>query len=123
MARNNTRFTFDGGAGNYIGTALLGALITTVTLGVCYPFAVVLTERWKAKHSYVDGKQLCFSGSAMGLFGNWIKWFLLTLITLGIYSFWVVPRLTQWKWENTGFAQPLPYQQSSPAQEQILAGR
>lgn len=115
MTRTNSRFAFDGGAGTYLGTAILGALITICTLGICYPFAVVLLERWKAAHSFIDGQQLSFSGSAMGLFGHWIKWELLSIVTLGIYAFWVVPRLTQWKWENTGFAvqggqlgQPIP---------------
>lgn len=103
MARNSGRFQFDGGAATYVGTAILGFLITVFTLGICYPFALVLKQRWKAKHSYVDGQRLVFTGSAWGLFGNWIKWLLLTVITLGIYLFWVVPRITKWVWENTDF--------------------
>jgi uncharacterized membrane protein YjgN (DUF898 family) len=103
MARNSGRFHFDGGAATYLGTGILGALITVFTLGICYPFALVLRERWKAKHSYIDGQRLVFTGSAWGLFGSWIKWLLLIVITLGIYSFWVVPRITRWKWEHTDF--------------------
>lgn len=103
MARNSGRFHFDGGAATYLGTGLLGFLITVCTFGICYPFAVVLTQRWRAKHSYIDGQRLVFTGSAMGLFGNWIKWFLLSLITLGVYLFWVGPRIARWKWEHTDF--------------------
>ncbi len=103
MARTG-RFTFDGGAGGYVGNALLGGLITLFTLGICYPFALVLMERWRASHSYIEGRPLVFTGTATGLFGLWIKWFLLCVITLGIYSFWVAPRLQQWKWEHTDFA-------------------
>jgi uncharacterized membrane protein YjgN (DUF898 family) len=103
MSRNHG-FTFDGGAGTYVGTALRGALITLVTVGICYPFAVVLMERWRSKHSYINGRQLVFTGTAMGLFGLWIKWFLLILVTLGIYSFWVMPRIEAWKWEHRAFA-------------------
>ena len=33
MARNGS-FSFDGGAGTYFGTALLGELITIITLGI-----------------------------------------------------------------------------------------
>ncbi len=99
-----TRFSFDGGAATYFGTAILGALITTLTLGICYPFALVLTERWRATHTFLDGQQLAFTGSAVGLFGHWVKWLLLSIITLGIYLFWVAPRLQKWKTENTGFA-------------------
>ena len=104
MQPNSRRFTFDGGAATYVGTGILAFLITLFTLGICYPFAIVLRERWKAKHSYIDGKQLIFTGSAWGLFGNWIKWFLLVVITLGIYLLWVGPRIQKWKWENTDFA-------------------
>jgi len=98
------RFTFDGGAGTYVGTAILGALVTIITLGICYPFALVLVERWRCKHTFIDGQQLVFTGSGIGLFGHWVKWFLLTVITLGIYGFWVAPRLQAWKTVNTRFA-------------------
>lgn len=98
------RFRFDGGAATYVGTALLGVLVTVCTLGFCYPFALVLKERWRAKHSFIDGRQLVFTGSAWGLFGNWVKWLLLTFVTLGVYLFWVGPRITRWKWEHTDFA-------------------
>jgi uncharacterized membrane protein YjgN (DUF898 family) len=103
MQKNSGRFTFDGGAATYIGTGLLAILITVVTLGICYPFAFVLRERWRAKHSLIDGKRLVFTGSAWGLFGRWLLWLLLIIVTLGIYSFWVGPRMQRWKWENTDF--------------------
>lgn len=102
------QFAFDGGAGTYIGTALLAFLITVFTLGICYPFGLVLRERWRAKHSYIEGRQLVFNGGAWGLFGLWIKWFLLIIITIGIYMFWVGPRIQRWKWENTSWAQQRP---------------
>lgn len=104
MARTG-RFVFDRGAGTFVGTAQPGFAITVFTLGICYPFSLVLMERWRAKHSFVDGVQLVFTGSAWGLFGNWIKWLLVSVITLGIHLFWVVPRITQWKWEHTDFTE------------------
>lgn len=109
-SRAQTRqFAFTGGAGTYFGTALLGLLITVLTLGICYPFALVLRERWRAKHSYIEGRQLVFTGSAWALFGNWIKWLLLMVITVGIYGFWVGPRIARWKWENTSWAHQYPH--------------
>lgn len=110
MARSG-RFTFDGGAATYVGTALLALVITVATFGICYPFALVLRERWRAKHSYIDGFPLVFTGSATALFLNWLKWLLLSIITFGIYLFWVMPRIQSWKWEHTTFdssRQPLP---------------
>ena len=105
MQANSKRFTFDGGALTYVGTGILGLLITLFSLGILYPFALVLRHRWRAKHSYIDGKQLTFTGSAWGLFGNWLKWLFLSIITLGIYLFWVGPRIQRWIWQNTDFAQ------------------
>ena len=96
-------FVFDGGAATYLGTGLLSFLITVVTLGIALPYAIVLRQRWRTKHTYVNGHRLVFLGSGIGLFGRWIKWLLLMVITAGIYSFWVVPRLTQWVVENTDF--------------------
>jgi len=102
MGRSRS-FTFDGGAATYLGTALLGLLITVLTLGICYPFALVLRQRWRCKHTYIDGRRLIFVGTAMSLFGNWVKWLLLSIVTLGIYLFWVAPRVHKWVVENTGF--------------------
>jgi uncharacterized membrane protein YjgN (DUF898 family) len=105
MQANSKRFTFDGGALTYVGTGLLALFLTIFSLGILYPFALVLRQRWRAKHSYIDGKQLIFTGSAWGLFGNWLKWLFLSIITLGIYLFWVGPRIQRWIWQNTDFAQ------------------
>jgi uncharacterized membrane protein YjgN (DUF898 family) len=96
-------FAFDGGAATYFGTALLSFLVTVLTIGIALPYAIVLRQRWRTKHTYVNGHRLTFLGSGMSLFGNWIKWLLLIIVTLGIYSFWVVPRLTKWVVENTDF--------------------
>lgn len=43
---------------------------------------------WEAKHTVIEGRKLTFDGKAIELFGNWIKWLLLTIITIGIYGFW-----------------------------------
>jgi uncharacterized membrane protein YjgN (DUF898 family) len=107
VIRGGRQFAFDGGAATYFGTGLLAFAITLFTLGICYPFSVVLMERWRAKHSFIDGHRLRFTGSAWALFGTWIKWFFLCIITIGIYSFWVVPRINRFKWENTSFELPV----------------
>lgn len=59
---------------------------------------------WETKHTVVNGHRLAFDGSAVQLFGNWIKWLLLTVITLGIYSFWLGIALKKWKTKHTHFA-------------------
>ena len=97
---NRPLFHFDGGALTWLGVGIGGFLVTALTLGICYPWAVVMTYRWKTKHTYLDGRQLRFAGNAWTLFGQWVKWLLLTIITLGVYSFWVYPRIQKWIVEN-----------------------
>lgn len=95
---------FDGGLLQLIGWQILGGLVTVLTLGICYPWAICMIYRWEAKHTVINGRRLKFNGTAMQLFGNWIKWILLTIITLGIYSFWLNIKLIQWKTKHTEFA-------------------
>ena len=56
--------------------------------------------KWRAQHTLIYGNRVTFTGRAAGLFGNWIKWLFLCIITIGIYSFWVVPRITKWVVEH-----------------------
>ena len=102
MGKSKT-FTFDGGAATFIGTALIALLITLVTLGFAYPYALTLRLRWKAKHTYINGHRLVFLGTGISLFLNWLKWWALTVVTLGIYGLWVIPRVNKWIVENTDF--------------------
>ena len=95
---------FDGGLSQLIGWSILGGLITIVTVGICYPWALCMIYGWKINHTVIEGRRLRFTGSAIGLFGNWIKWFLLCIITFGIYSFWLGIALEKWKVRNTVFA-------------------
>lgn len=96
---------FDGGLLGLLGWNILGFLITVLTLGIMYPFAVVLVVRWRVEHTVINGKRLCFDGTVMQLFGNWIKWLLLIIVTLGIYGFWVGIAMKKWEVKHTHFAQ------------------
>ena len=94
---------FDGGLLQLIGWSVLGFVITVFSFGILYPWAVVMVYGWRINHTVINGRRLQFSGTAMGLFGNWIKWLLLMIITLGIYSFWVGIALEKWRVKHTCF--------------------
>jgi len=94
---------FDGGLAQLIGWNILGALVTAVTLGICYPWALCMVYGWEVNHTVINGRRLHFTGTAMSLFGNWIKWLLLCIITCGIYSFWVGIALKKWQVRHTVF--------------------
>ena len=94
---------FDGGLLSYIGWIILSSFIITCTFGICFPWAICMFYGWKINHTIIEGKRLKFNGTAIGLFGNWIKWLLLIVVTFGIYAFWVHIKLEQWKVKNTTF--------------------
>lgn len=95
---------FDGGLGSLIGWSLLTGLISALTFGICAPWGICMMYRWEIQHTVVDGRRLEFTGTALSLFANWIKWLFLTIITLGIYGFWVNIEIRKWKAANTHFS-------------------
>jgi len=94
---------FDGGLMQLTGWNLLGTLIIISTLGIAYPWALCMTYGWKVNHTVIEGRRLRFNGTGIGLWGNWIKWFFLMVITFGIYGFWVGIALEKWIVKNTSF--------------------
>ena len=104
MGIQTEKSNFDGGLLQLIGWKILGAIVTSITLGICYPWAFCMIYSWEAKHTVINGHRLRFTGTALQLFGHWIKWILLTIITLGIYGFWLNIKLVQWKTKHTEFA-------------------
>jgi uncharacterized membrane protein YjgN (DUF898 family) len=97
------RFQFDGSAGDFVGTAILAGLLTLITFGIGYPWALCRLQGWKASHTTIGGRRLRFDGTGLGLIGNWIKWWFFLVITLGIYTFWLIPAVNRWIIENTAF--------------------
>jgi uncharacterized ion transporter superfamily protein YfcC len=86
----------DAGIMDTIVNAIIASLIMSITCGIATPWAVCYMMKFIVGHAIIDGKRMTFTGSGGDLFGQWIKWFLLTIITCGIYSFWVIPRMYKW---------------------------
>lgn len=87
---------FTGGLLGLVGVQILQWLLTFITLGLGFPWAVCIKERWMAKHTIIDGRQLYFDGNGGQLIGKYLLWFFLTIITFGIYSFWLNIKMKQW---------------------------
>ena len=92
---------FNGGLLGLIGINILQWLIILVSLGIALPWAVCKKQNWLAKHTIIDGKQMVFDGTGGQLFGQYIKWLLLTIITFGIYSLWLSIKMHAWVVSHT----------------------
>jgi len=91
---------FTGGLLGLIGINILCFLLTLFTLGLATPWAICISIEWYTKHTTLDGRKVKFVGTGGSLFGQFIKWWFLTIITLGIYGFWVGLKMTKWVVQN-----------------------
>ena len=58
---------------------------------------------------------------AWALSGHWVKWLLLSIVTFGVYLFWVERRVQRWMWEHTEL--DVPGTGRTPAGSMGAAGR
>jgi len=54
------------------------------TMGILMPFALCYRERWMAKHTFIEGKQLEFYGRGWILFLRKILWIIFGPIIIGL---------------------------------------
>lgn len=94
---------FDGKVLELIGYGILSFLITAATLGIASAWAEKLLIAYKIDHTIYNGKRLKFEGTGASLFVQKFKWIFFTIITLGIYSFWIPIRKEQWIVSNIHF--------------------
>lgn len=78
-------------------------LIAFIPLSCGLAATTTITIRWTARHTVIGGKRLRFTGKAVQLFGNCVKWLFLTIITLGIYGLWVSIKYKKWEVKHTVF--------------------
>lgn len=103
VSADKSRFTGGAFANAFIGW--LTAVVSLITLGLACPAMMCWKKRWLAKHTYINGKQLAFDGKGHQLFGRFMLWLLLSVVTIGIYYI-VCMKVAVAKWEvkHTHFA-------------------
>ncbi len=95
---------FDGGLLQLIGYKILGNIIIFATFGIGYPWGKCFVEKWSVKHQVIDDdNRLSFNGNGLQLFGKYIIWLLLTIITFGIYGLWLSIKMKKWEVSHTHF--------------------
>ncbi len=94
---------FDGSFIGLLGWKILGYILTIITFGLAYPFALCMRYNWQLKHTVINGKRLKFDGHGYQLIGKWIWWWILTIITLGIYYIFIPVQKQKWIVKHTHY--------------------
>lgn len=94
---------FDGTLLELIGWNILNVLITLVTFGIAAPWGRCMLLKFEIEHTVINGKRLKFIGNGGSLFVEQFKWIFFTIITLGIYAFWIPLKRAKWVVSNTHF--------------------
>ena len=59
--------------------------------------------RWETKHTIIQGHRLKFTGKGIQLFGRFLLWLVLIILTVGIILLWIQIFIKQWKVKHTEF--------------------
>lgn len=94
---------FDNSVKNTIIHHLKSIFLGVITLGFAYPWILCMKYESKCKHTVVCGKRLKFIGDPKELLKHWFFWWILTIVTFGIYGLIVNVRFEQWVAANTIF--------------------
>lgn len=94
---------YTGGAFGLFFARLWVFLVSVISLTLLMPAMICFFQRFKAKRTYIDGRRLVFTGKGISLFGKYLLWLLLCIITIGIYGLWVNVRLRKWIAQHTHF--------------------
>jgi uncharacterized membrane protein YjgN (DUF898 family) len=89
------RFSFRGGAREFVGIFVVGTILTSLTLGIYYPFFATRRQAFMIAHSYFGSGRFDFDGRGRELLGPFLLMALLFLPTLGLSWFWFSARRTR----------------------------
>jgi hypothetical protein len=99
-ALNKIESKFSGGVFPIFLFCIWAPILLIISLGFATPFIICTIIRWICNNSTIGGKSYRFKGTAIGLFGRWILWYILTIITIGIFGFWSTRNQIRWVIEN-----------------------
>lgn len=97
------RFSFRGKLLDFIKLFVGGSLLSTITLGLYYPFFDTRRHGYLVSHSYFGSQRFSFDGRGKDLFGRFLFTILLSLPTLGLCWFWYLARKQRYFWDHTSF--------------------
>jgi uncharacterized membrane protein YjgN (DUF898 family) len=97
----NIHFSYHGTVGGMASTYFSGLFLTIITFGIYYPWFLASLEREITGHArFGRNVEFEYHGTGGDLFKKIIVGYLLTLVTLGVYSFWMIADLINYSYEQ-----------------------
>lgn len=100
-------FAFKGEGGELLGTYILGAILTTITLGIYGAWFQVNLMKYFNNNTEITIHGKTYTGDFTGTGGQYFiinfVGYLLTMLTIGIYGAWYMCNLLKYQYENTRF--------------------
>jgi len=79
------------------------AILNFISIGILYPFFLYLRYALVYSKTQIDGYKLVFKGNIFVFYFHYLWWYFLTIITLGIYHFFLEYKLYKWVVKNIYF--------------------
>lgn len=98
------RFSFRANWRDFARIFVPGVLLSTLTLGLYYPFFHVSVRRFLVENSFFGNRSFAFDGEGSEVFGKHVLALILLLPTLGLYWFWYTAFRNRYYWSHTSFA-------------------
>ena len=104
MQRYSFRYT--GSGFGILGHVIIGTILMVITLGIYTPWYVTSLIRYVCDNVVGEGSQgvsnvtVSFNGSGAELLGRYIIWWVLIIITLGLYTPWMMNGFYRYIVEN-----------------------
>jgi len=98
MPAGRVNLSYTGRGEDILGRVLLWGILTAITLGIYYPWAISNFQCYIIEHIKVDMASqskvnVMYTGKAEDIFGRLLLWGILTVVTLGIYAPWAMTNL------------------------------
>ena len=123
-AIENKLSTFTGGAFMNAVIDWTSALVSILTLGICYPFMACWKLKWKASNTFIDGRQQAFDGNGGQFMGRYMLLMFLSVITLGIYYILCAKvAMEKWRTLHTRFADEAPAMEQAGEKLSVFDGK
>lgn len=97
------RLGLGGSAGAYAREAILGGLLTVLTLGCYFPIIANRLHGMMVNNTYWGTERFKYDGRDRDAFRIYVPGLLLSVLTLGVYAFWLAAKIRRFRMEHTVF--------------------